>query len=186
MRGRLDRGRPLPFGQIFPEPYDSRSNPCTTAAAAWRVDSDAAGREIGNARRMLVWSPAALTAGTRQGPMQVEQRAACSALVQVVYILSYQREGRYLLSHSGNDTVSAVWLRLQYEHAPPLIPAPHEGCVAIEGMTGRQLRSFVQFPKPRLSISKRRYATLGGNASARQHDNMPRSAELIANVCLVK
>ncbi len=106
-----------------------------------------------------------------QAAVQVQHiRAACS-FMQIIHILSHNRQRRNMFRQRRNGQMRGIRRYLQDLHAPPLIPAPDQFLVPLKSLGCSQIPGIEVLPQTCQRIPKCRYAAFGRNTSAGEYDN---------------
>jgi len=106
--------------------------------------------------------------------VDVYDRVAPGALVQVVHGHGDEREAWHPALQLGDRPVPVVRLGLEHEAAPILVAAPNSSGITIERLGSCQLHRIEPSPQPGLLVAERQKAGLGRGARARQHSDVLR------------
>jgi hypothetical protein len=93
--------------------------------------------------------------------MQMQHRRTAGAFVQVVYVLSHEREARHALRQCSEGSMTGVGLCGQHNFASPLVPSPNKRRIAAERGWSRKFHRIESLPEPGLLIAERRHTALG-------------------------
>jgi hypothetical protein len=100
--------------------------------------------------------------------------------VQPVDVLGDQGEAGAPALELCEREVAGVWSRLRHELAAPFVPLPDQAGIPVERLRGCELLRVVALPEPGLGLAEGRHSALGGDAGARQRDDVVRAAERFA------
>ncbi len=109
--------------------------------------------------------------------VKLDHTVAPGTLVQVVDVLSHERQSRDEVRELCERQVAGIGFGFRNEVAAPAIPAPDQHRVHEECIRGGQVLGPVPGPEPFLGIAKGRYAAFRGDAGACQYADMARIPE---------
>jgi hypothetical protein len=113
--------------------------------------------------------------------VKMQHVAASATLVQIVHILGDERELGHAGGHRRNRAVPGIRLRPENRGTAPLVPAPHQRGVPLEGLRSREFRRLESLPEAGLLVPECRDSAFCGNACAGEDDDAGRRPERRAN-----
>ena len=109
--------------------------------------------------------------------MKLDHLPAPRPPVQPVHVLGDQGELGAPALELREREVAGVRRGLRHELAAPRVPLPDQAGIPVERLRGSELLRVVALPEPGLGLAEGRHPALGGDAGARQRDDVLRVAE---------